>query len=416
LANKFAMDPEAGISTEPVVGGIDYDEMDLKYVMGTPQMTSQYAFVSGSSDIAVASTSPFALSSPYTYVDFVVRNFRFCSGSYKFKCYITASMMHSVRLAFYIATVVSDWQDCYHKLVDVQGDTEVEFTLPYCPGDVIRETDTETVYWQVFVNVVSFSQPTPGVSNPIYINVYKAAASDFKVGCMVETSFIPSLSGAPAGFMAPVPHDIVETHSNPRKDFSKVFEPFHPSMVGYSPDNIIYPEEYTTVRECVHRQHPYGVAVTNVPIPIWQTSTFASSGFQLGKEIWGLLYMYWRGSIRVQYLRRSDNHIPMTASFQAGMFNETHIPGLDLTNTNKPILEGEIPWYAKELFQPTSLAPTNVISTNVVSASNSSYYCSSMGDDASFHFLRPVPIGTLSTIEGSSNYSYPGVTAFYSSL
>lgn len=400
LANKFAMDPEAAISTEPIVAGIDYDEMDLAYVMGTPQMTSQFGLVAATPDTLVATTSPFALMSQYTYVDFVTRNFRFCSGSYKFKCYITASMMHSVRLVFYLSQAPTDFQDCYYKMVDVQGDTEVEFTVPHCTEQVVRDNTTETLYWNVYVKVLAFSSPVPEVSAPIYLNVYKAAASDFRVGCLQLNSFTPT---DPAFI-----DRAITTESNPRQDFSKVFEPLHPSIVGYVPDKVVYPEEYTSVRDIVHRQAPYGTVATNVSINVYQFHTATNvTGKVFGKELWGLLYMYWRGSVRVQYMRKGTITNAITAHFA----DNTNIPGLDLSFTDKPIIEAEIPWYSQLLYEPTGVNLGNGRFTNLLSSSNSSYYSSAMGDDASFHFLKPIPLGMLAVPTSTTGYN--GLATFF---
>jgi len=201
LIKKYTMDPEASISTEPIVGGISYDEMDLQYVVGTPMLTSSFAMVEGTPATVVGTTSPYALMGQYTYVDFVARNFRYISGSYKFKAYITASQMHSVRVVFFLSILgTSDWQDCYHRVVDIQGDTEAEFTMPYCNTEVVREINSETVYFKIWVKILAWSQPTPAVSNPIWMNVYKSGASDFRVGGMKEQEFT--------------------TTSNPRQDFA----------------------------------------------------------------------------------------------------------------------------------------------------------------------------------------------------
>jgi len=376
MANKAAMSLTAGISTEPNVGGVNRDEMDLLFIACTPQMTSQFSINAATPDTLVATTNPFQLLAPYTYVDFLIRSFRFCSGSYKFRCYITASVMHSARLVFYLSRAVGDWQSCYHKVVDVNGDTEFEFVVPYCVEQVLRNNETETEYWNVYMHILSYSQPVPGVTTPIAINVYKAANTDFRFGCLLENTFVAT--------------------SCPRDDFAKEFQPLHPSIKGYLPDKIVYPEEYRSLREILHRDVPYGVIANGNTARVYQTSGFmptvgTSVGYY-GKEYWGLLFMFWRGSTRHTYLRFDTKITAITVSFaDTGSF----VPGLDISLTDKPTLKIEVPWYSAKLYEATSVADSGA---RLVSCLNvtTGVYCSSVGDDFSFHYLRPVPLGVQS--------------------
>jgi len=393
-AEKYAMDPEAGISTAPIVGGIDYDEMDLGYVMGTPMMTSQFGLVAATGVTLVASTNPAALLGQYTYVDFVSRNFQFCSGSYKFRTYITASTMHSVKLVFYLATDSSqDWQSCYYRMIDVQGDTEFDFTLPYCPYFVARDQLVETTYYSVYVKILAWSQPVPTASTPIYINVYKAAASDFRVGGLMDMQFVPT--------------------SNPRQDFAQTFLPFHPSMTGYVPDNIVYPETYTSVREIVHRMYPYYQIAGNTGFKCWQ----GLSSTIIGKELWGMIYMFRRGSIRVKAMKRvaTLTNTYNTSALIAERYDITpriYLPGLDVGWSSRPFMECEIPWYSHFLYSSTTTetGPQYLVVPTVPTE----YYlmCSACGDDFSFHFLIPPPPGTLS--ETGTAYGYSAALNYFS--
>jgi len=382
------MDPEASISTEPIVGGISYDEMDLQYVVGTPMLTSSFAMVEGTPATVVGTTSPYALMGQYTYVDFVARNFRYISGSYKFKAYITASQMHSVRVVFFLSILgTSDWQDCYHRVVDIQGDTEAEFTMPYCNTEVVREINSETVYFKIWVKILAWSQPTPAVSNPIWMNVYKSGASDFRVGGMKEQEFT--------------------TTSNPRQDFAQVFEPMHPSVVGYVPDNIVYPEEFTSIRDIVHRDTPY-VAVTNNKTPVYQCQGVSATKY-IGLELWGLIYMFHRGSVRTRYLRKNTTVAALMCEYNV---DTTFVPGLDIGFTDKPMIAAEIPWYTSKLFVSNSTFDTNHRKNTYLSTNTGAFYCSAAGDDFSFHFLRPPPNGTLSYPDPERGYK--GLATFLS--
>jgi len=391
-SKKFSMDPEAGIATDVVAGGIEQDEMDLKYVVGTPALTSSFAMVNGTPATIVGSTSPFALMSQYTFVDYVTRLFQYVSGSYKFRAYITASTMHSVRLVFYLALdAASDYQSCYHRIVDVQGDTDFEFTIPYCVTPMSRDILNESSYFGVYVEILSWSQPVPAVSAPIYINVYKAGDSDFRFYCAKDMDFQPT--------------------SNPRKDFAKTFQPLHPSMTGYDPGKLIYAEEYSSMRELMHRMYPY-YQVTNAWTSLWQGNTSDI----VGKELYALLYMFHRGSTRFKYLRKSS--ASNTEPYVTGVFakrlsgsTSVRIPGFDMCVANKPVLEGEIPWYSNLLYDGTG--PSQISDFQVICAgSTPAYFCTAAGDDVTCMFLVGPPPGVL--VDTSGGLGYPGLQVFYS--
>jgi hypothetical protein len=421
ISNKFAMDPEAAISTAPVVGGVSVDEMDMKYVAGMPMLTntqtinatttSVHDLIVGRLGSEVPGTSGFS-STQIAYVDYIIQNFRYWSGSFKFKFYFCASNMHSARVVFYVTPIApatnTDWQDCYHKIVDIQGSTTTEFTVPYCNAVAVNESalgvNTNELQFYVLMHVLSFSQPVPAVTTPIYLNVYKAAASDFRVGCLLEKAFTAS-----ASFFDPEPEFVnVRTESNPRKDFARVFEPIHPSVMGYVPTNLIYPEEYTSISDIVHRQMPYGLATSGTAYATYQRSA-NWGGAYMGLELWGQLYTFWRGGIRRQYLRKDTTPTVVTMKFSD---SSNYVPGLDLANSNKQILEFEIPWYSQFLFESTSVNPPYaLINTTVVCASSSSVLCGAAADDFRFHFLKPVPHGSLSI--PSTTYGYGAIVTLF---
>jgi len=400
MSAKASFDPEAGLTYTPMIAGIDYDEMDLMYIVGTPMVTAQFALVAATPTTLVASTSPAALLSQYTYVDFVSRCFRYTSGSIKIKCYITASLMHSVRLAFFLArNTTADWQSSYHQIVDVQGDTEVDFTLPYL--GVTACTDQEyTDYWNLYVSILSFSQPTPAASNPIYLTVYKAGASDMQFSCHRDMQFTLT--------------------SNPRQDFAKAFPPFHESMVGYAPDHMVFPDSARNLRDVIHRMNAK-VAITDRN---WHnayqfpgTSTvpkgdLGQGAIVSGTEMWGLLFAYWRGSMRVQHIRSASTTtaLAMVGKMKGDGVTVEYIQGVDSSTTVAPFPAIEVPYYSDSLMRSTSVVARDaemVRTTNNVST----LWANAAGDDFSFHFLKPMPNGTLQPANGCGYLNMYGTFA-----
>jgi hypothetical protein len=394
---KAAISPEAGISTTPMIAGIDFDEMDIKYITGTPMMTSQFALLAATPTTLVASTNPTAIINPYTYVDFITRLFLFTSGSIKIKGYITASLMHSVRLAFFLArSTAADWQSSYHQIIDVQGDTEFEFTIPYLGLNPLQFQDGAD-FWNVYVSVISFSQPVPGTSAPIYLSIYKAGASDMKFTYQRDVQFTMT--------------------SNPREDFAKVFQPFHDSMVGYEPDNIMYPEHVTNLRDLVHRMTPKNtVTTTGWHHPFQYIGNVGTPGNDLGMgsnvngvELLGLIFAYWRGSMRVQLIRNTTTPLcGLMAGRQTPSLTMEYTQGLCLSSTTAPHPTLETPYYADGYYLSTTTAAPAANFVRMTSTVQA-MWCNAAGDDFSFHFLRPPPNGILGP-------SVAGYASLYTSL
>jgi len=383
-ATKFAMDPENGISTKPIVGGADVDEMDLNYIAGMPMLVTSVGMVAATGPTRMFTVGP--TDTNLCYVDFLTRQFALYSGGYKFKTYITASTMHSIKLVFWVnnSAVLTAWQDCYHQIVDVQGDTEVEFTIPYIASTFSRTLgDTDT--YSVWMRTLSWSQPVPSVSAPIYVNIYKAGDSDMQFGAHLERQF--------------------RVQSNPRADFAKAFKPFHESFAAYKTEGLLYGETYRSLRDILHKQHPY-YQVNSADRPIWDKNFVPTTTALYGLEMWGLIFQYWRGSIRITCIKNNN----ILGGIFGRMITE-NMPGLDMCYGVKPLMEAEFPFYSCRAYWPTTVAPDIPLNFAAVTGTGYTYLCKSAGDDFSFHFLTPPPYGLVENVSVAAN-GYSGLRAF----
>lgn len=391
-AMKMAMDPENAISTEPNLGGVSEDEMLLTHIVGTPTLITSLPFTSLTGTtalIAFADTSSYA-----NFCDFVCESFYYYAGSYKVKIYITASLMHNVRLVFYLADTAygTDWQQCYHRIVDVKGDCEVDFMVPYCGQNVMNSTNTETSGFSLVVQVLAWSVPEPSLTLPIYLTVYKAGGSDFRFGAQMDTQFVCTSRNI---------HDDFHCQSNPREDFNKDFEPFHPSFKGYSTRNLVMGEEFVTLREIIHRYFPYTTTPADGSIPIYQTSRRVSGNAYHGLEYWGSLFRFWRGSIRFKFVQRAGYHDGSVVVKIAGIPIYGLMQNVATSLEATSVIQGEVPYYANTFMCDTTLLPNDSITLNFDDQPR--YYFKSAGDDFSFHFLCGVnKIGTISQFNGST--------------
>lgn len=352
---KLSMDPENAISVQPCVGGLTEDEMKLSYIMGTPSLTDVIEVHRSTMTFTVALAT--VQNSVNTYVDTMLRCFRYWSGSFKIKIYITASIFHNVRLYFWLTNTGVTKEQCYHKVVEVTGDTEVEFTLPYIQQGIASNSSTTSGY-SLMCDVVSFNEPEPVLATPIFLNVYRAAASDMQVGALME----------------------VELESNPRADFKKDFPFFHDTQTLYEHDGFIWGEKYTSLREIMSRYH--AVAQSTTSVAVWAGTR------SLGVEKWGRFFRFQRGSMRYKMITKPGTNATRVAYLANDAVRSLH--GFTLSMTNNPVIDVECPYYRQDLYGETLSNSSRKLYVTT-SMTNPVWLTNSVGDDFSMHFLRLVP-------------------------
>jgi len=297
--------------------------------------------------------------------------------------------MHACRVIFYVNSVEGKWQDCYHKVVDILGDTEVDMTLPYTSSVLVRtnpnDTSVDDPSMYLWMRVVSYSQPQTAVNTPIYFNVYLSAASDFKVYMPLDK--IVAVTGMPTQLASEALE--YEPHSNPRVDFSKSFDPIHPSIQGFEHEGLVMGERIRSYRDLVHRYCPIRSFDPLADTNIYEGGgNFGPYGY-LGLEMYGLIFQFWRGSIRFKLLQFNNNLNSVSVTHQP---LSTAICGTTLSSGVNPLLEFEVPYYHPFMYQHTS---GSTALTFRGSGAHNMYLVKAAGDDFSFHFLCPPPTYSL---------------------
>jgi len=378
LSLKLAMDPENRISVMPNIGGTTQDQMELRTIAGTPKLYQILTMNSGDT----FPVSVFNISNDKAtmgFFDFVANNFAAWSGSVKIKLYFTASVMQTARIVLYLSRDLNDdWMQCYHEVVDVCGDTEYETTLPY-PDEGYALPVGTNVPWELGIKVIAWSQPDPALDNPVFINIYRAAADDIQFWGQIERAYT------------------FDTESNPRADFAKPFKTMHPSMRTYVPQNIIYGEKHTHIKEMLHKYYPYK-AVTNGTQTKGYNLTALNSLYTSGIEMLSMIFAFWAGSIRHKYLVNGNTLCYMFICTDAG------IPyiGTSCSSTMNPIIEGEIPFYTNQSFKHTRGDIASTPSSTPEGASP--FLFKSVGDDYTLHFLCAWPSGTFNKPAATVGY------------
>jgi hypothetical protein len=393
-APLLAMDPQNQISTEPNVAGMSMDEMALNKIMGTPSLVKIVQFLPASTPISLMTLG--ATDTNFAFCDFIAQNFMFHSGSYKMALYITACSMQAARFVIYVSTDVdADYASTWHQIIEMQGDTNVFYTIPYLEQRVMGQGTNDL--WQVYIKVLSWSQPDPAVSAPISINVYKSAGPDFKVGAQQERQFTYESGSTLEEEGCKVSFDF-ECQSHPREDFAGPFIPIHESATGYCPQNMVIGEEVNTLREIVHRYYPYKKLVATTTSRFYDNNGSDFPTKALGLEMFGLIFRFYRGTIRIREFLRNPTFC--TVRFQ---LDSVDMIGTTTTNVNISQLEFASPYYSNLLFHETfnTVAGEPVLTHTAYGADV--FYFKSAGDDFSFHWLKAPPSGLLQPVTSTLN-------------
>lgn len=409
---KFAMDPNNSLNSNVSIMGVDKDEMSLLGIAGTPMLARSVTVNSSDTIIPKFLTAPW-LYNEGTYVDTVSNWFRFSSGSQKILLDIAATQYHDVEIVVYLTNdqLAEDYQNFQHNFYRIRGDTTIKFTLSYPSHKFMRQNDN----WTLICKVISWSQPIATISAPIHINVYRAAADDYKWSLLKDNYFIPE---APQNLEFDTLEEEefdVEPHSNPNVEFRSSFEFFHPDMSLYEHHGLVTGEEYTHLKQILQKTHAYEAHVTTGFRNVWEYLPNSSGEF-LGLEAYGQMFYAYRGAIQIKLARKAissefiivaeDAAIPTT--FSGGM--------ISTSQANNPVLELEIPYYNGDLYSFTKTGSVNDFklkwSTSVDSTTN--YLMKSAGNDFSFHWLMPARGVWGSFNSSTATRGFTGLRTFYS--
>jgi len=380
----MSFDPDNAISTVPNVGGQSVDELELKYIMGTPQCILTGSFDDSSTVIAMATTA--RTDSASCFCDFVRSWFLYDSGSIKIKIYFTASNLHKARAVLFLADDInSDWLDCYHQVIDISGDCSTSMTLPYCNNSV-SSTNGDSGGFVLYFRLLGYSQPVPTAITPIYYAVYKAAASDMDVAVYTEQQFLLESRQ--------------EDTMNPRVDFNCEFQPIHPSIKGYHHSGLCFGEKYTSIRQLMHRLQPtisFSSGATTVVTTGW-----TSGSTVVGPNFYNLLYRFYRGSVNFKLYTNGTSNALKSSGVIIDVGGK-YVPGFMVKNSTEASIDFNVPYYSNALFEQTNVAPANPIHFTV----NKSYYITkAWGDDFSMHWLKAPPPGSLQTVNSTNSKLY----------
>jgi hypothetical protein len=390
---------EHAVSVDPLVPG-EGDVMKLTNICMVPSLILSATMINGTLPLPICIAGPLVDQGSNfrpAYVDWVANQFLYVSGTMKYKIYVTAGLFQAIRIVLFLCPDQYDatlWQDCYHKVYDIQGDTEIEFSLPYMCRNVMNSTRFPDKTPCVWVQVLSWSTPNPTVSAPIYLNIYKSGGSDMQFGTLLEKTIV--------------------LESNPRADFAQDFEYFDHHMKSYETDGLVIGEKIESVREIVHRMAPYG---TMAPNSFVRPYTFtATNNTFMHLEMWGSIFKFYRGSIRVAVVPKSctQNSALVVRVPQNAGYPSYNLPFVKYGDKNMGLMQVEAPHFAAVPLLATRQGTQNSIPhpLEVVlcgKPGDNFVLMKGGGDDFSFSFLMPptkLPTTTPTTMGVSALQTY----------
>jgi hypothetical protein len=229
---------------------------------------------------------------------------------------------------------------------------------------------------------------------------YKCGASDMRFGGLLDQVY--TITSAE---VEPGPDDF-ETHSNPRLDFNKDFEPIHPAFTGYAVENLVFGETLTTLREYAHRMMPMQRTVGAATFPYLLFSR-ASAQVKYGQDVFALFYRFWSGSVRVKGYLNDFNVNAIMYSYYTP--ENTCIVGAPVNNPTNNSMEAEWAYYEGCAFDVISHTSALVPKVYETRTSAGVYWCKGYGDDFSYRWLILPPAGIYSnptTDQGTRGLAY----------
>lgn len=399
---------ESRTSSDPRIMGSTSDDMDLLTVASTPMLIT-YKTLVGKGVLQISSLSSEETAKTYSYVDWISKNFVHYRGSYKFKIYFSSNVNIKARCVIYVGPPTTpskgQWFKYPHRIVDVQGSCDVEFTVPYIDTHLALESNGSDR--RLYLEVIGFDAGTSSTAT-VYAHVYKAAGPDFQWSTPACVGFHPE--------------------SCPRLDFAKHFEMLAPGMGYYHDQNMIdgYPTQ--NVKELLMKDVPYyiidgsdtiltdtAIELVDTVNEIPSTANTAAGPAYVGIEKWACLYQYFRGSVGARVVNPMHHQAYMTALHPAYIPDggtTTYLPYTAVASSNNPCPQILVPFISKKPFLKLWVSSNTTfpfLYANPCIGTSPAYdrfVFKFVGDDFAFGQLRPPPQGVFKLDTGYDNWRY----------
>lgn len=324
----------------------DQDSMNILKIAQTPMLNVLHTFQGTLSNVDLLGTP---LGGPVDYFQFVARHFQYWRGSIKYKLYFYTSNFSSCRFrisVLYTNTIPDDNNagDVISRVVDVRGDTEYEFTVPYLWPTVYRPLSQSDALPRIVIQqLIPIVGPSFEEDPQIFLAVWRAAGEDIRFNQLC--SYDPNSYGAIQTYNQP---PIYEAQMDPTMSFKKTFNPIVDGSFFIKEQGAISGEMIVSLHDVVKRYVTGNAFVGDVAI------TYPDKTKLGPYHSFSRIFKYWRGSRRLKAQVKTDANLWYTAVLQNPTMSLDAGNGMCFTSSTQwPMLNIEIPWYSSLPFLPT---------------------------------------------------------------
>lgn len=348
-SSPLSLHPLTAVSMDYSLMGETTDVMSVSRVLQTPMIgivkTFQTVNTSYNEPVRPVFAPPVGIRKDY--LAFMTTFFAYWRGSIKYKLSFYTSTFTSCRFRvsiLYNSTALTDDNsgDVVSRIVDVKGDTSIEFTVPYLWHTLYRKISDGIDYPQLAISQISpIIGPSLTADPAIHMVLWRAGGEDFKLNQLVQPIELAAVQSL--DFEEDVP-----AQSDPRADFKRTFNPIIEGSCFIRESGAITGEHIDSLHDMCKRYCGNTIATETYP-----KTTTGSGPFHILSEC----FKYWRGSRRVKVSIPDDNADATHVVLQ-NPNNTTDIENGAVFTIRRiwPFLECEIPWYSTLPFTPIETA------------------------------------------------------------
>lgn len=351
----------------------------------------------------------------HTYLSHMIQMFDFWRGSIRYWFRFCTSRFTTMRIRIVwipgsdavLPASISDDEvgDVVSMVIDVTGDTVVDFTVPYLNQNYYATNSSHDLYTQPTTGVGKVGlylvneciNADPDVTPMVYWACWTSAGSDFQVN-----SFYSAVLGGggttiqTTNLTPPLLKKI--NQSCVRAEFKRPAQPIIDSL-GFVESGFVSPENFGDVESLVKRYYFRRVlSTTAIQYADWDTTTSDSNNLANNTFNWiGLLFRYCRGAKRFKRIYTGTETMWKLTLNTIG--NAADGPVVYCPTATTRMMEFEIPYYT--LYPYVSVDPYNTItsynnlpfvthSTTPFETGEKTY--ASVGDDFRFSGIYSPPV------------------------
>lgn len=314
VVDQITMYPNANLTQSVIYRGMQSSHITVSKLAQQPMLHRTDTLDGMSSSFSMRCT-PLVYYGPnkrsHDWLYYAAYAFRWWRGSIKYLFHVCMPGFYSTRVRISIEdqydAPVENRGEIPSKIVDIKGDSWIEFSVPYHRitdwVDPRFETSSGSylyvpaVKFELLYEIIGSSAP----SNPVmYVNTWRAAGED--------TEF-SGLIGARDGVSAEL-----EAHANIAEKFLKPFDPPISNISQTSEKGTVAPEIALTVSDCLKRASSHIPLLTVSPsrgtFPAGFPAGTANANFAtIGREpfhYFSYPWQFWRGSRVLKHYQAGD--------------------------------------------------------------------------------------------------------------